>query len=73
MGKKQLPKFPWITRDGYVDMLRIPLESTYAAAVSTNPHKVRNALSVLKSAASYGRTEASVFLMGFFVSRPSGD
>lgn len=73
MGKRQLSRLPWITREGYVDMLRIPLESTYAAAVSADPRQVRNALRVLQSAAGYGRTEASLFLMGFFVSRPSGD
>lgn len=68
MAKRQLSRLPWITREGYVDMLRIPLESTYAAAVSADPRQVRNALRVLQSAAGYGRTEASLFLMGFFVS-----
>jgi hypothetical protein len=71
MGKRPLSGLPWITSEGHIDMLRVPLESAYSAAVGADPLQARSALRLLGSAAGYGRAEAIVFLLGFFVSRPS--
>jgi len=73
MGKRPLSGVPWITSEGHVDVLRVPLESTYSKAVGADPLQARNALRLLGCAAGYGRMEAIVFLLGFFVSRPPED
>jgi hypothetical protein len=68
-----LDSLPWITKDGYLDMLKVPLESTYKHACGDDPQAVRNALGVLAAAAGHGRNEAAVFLLGFFVALPPED
>lgn len=68
-----LDSLPWITKDGYLDMLKVPLEGTYKRACESDARAVRDALGVLACAAGYGRTEAAVFLLGFFVALPPED
>lgn len=64
---------PWITKDGYLDMLKVPLEGTCKRACEGDARAVRDALGVLACAAGYGRREAALFLLGFFVSLPPED
>lgn len=68
-----LDSLPWITKDGYLDMLKVPLEGTYKRACEGDARAVRDALGVLACAAGYGRSEAAVFLLGFFVALPPED
>jgi HEAT repeat protein len=68
-----LDSLPWITKDGYLDMLKVPLESTYGRACGDDPQAVRDALGVLSAAAGHGRSEAAVFLLGFFAALPPED
>jgi HEAT repeat protein len=70
---RSLDSLPWITKDGHLDMLKVPLESTYRRACEGDPHAVRDALGVLACAAGYGRPEAALFLLGFFVALPPED
>ncbi|MGH3031961.1 MAG: hypothetical protein ACRDNE_14595, partial [Gaiellaceae bacterium] len=70
---RNLDSLPWITKDGYVDMLKVPLESAYSRACEDDPQAVGDALGVLAAAAGHGRKEAAVFLLGFFVALPPED
>jgi hypothetical protein len=61
-------------RDGLsIDLATIPIERNLDEAMSGDDVRVRMALSVISAAAGAGRPMASVFLMGFLVSRPPGD
>lgn len=73
MAKRVLQNVPWITADGFLDMTKIPLEGNFKTALDPNRDKARDSLRFLQSAANYGRTEASVFLMGLLVSLPPDD
>lgn len=73
MEKRDFPKVPWITRDGTIDIARLPLEGNFVSALDSNRQKARESLSFLKIATQYGRVEASVFLMGLIVSLPCED
>jgi hypothetical protein len=70
---RNLDSLPWITKDGYIDMLKIPLESTYGRACGNDPQAVTDALGVLAAAAGHGRNEAAVFPLGFLVALPPED
>jgi len=72
-GPRNLDSLSWITKDGYLDMLKVPLESTYTRACGDDPQAARDALGVLSAAAGHGRQEAAVFLLGFFVALPPED
>jgi hypothetical protein len=69
-AQRNLDSLPWITKDGYLDMRKVPLESAYRRACGQDPRAVRDALGVLAAAAGHGRNEAAVFLLGFFVALP---
>jgi len=58
---RNLDSLPWITKDGYLDMLKAPLESTYMRACGDDPQAARDSLGVL----------SAVFLLGFFVALPA--
>ena len=62
---------PWITKDGYLDPARLPIEVTLAEAVGNDAEKFRNACRVLAMMASGGRIEAGIFLCGLL--RHCGD
>ncbi|MEE9282357.1 MAG: hypothetical protein V3V67_19510 [Myxococcota bacterium] len=68
-----LPDLPWITKDGYFDMLKFPLDDILKDAVGPHRNRVENSLRFLGSASSSGRTEAGVFLMGLLTSLPEDD
>jgi hypothetical protein len=55
---------PWITKDGYLDLTKFPIESTLKHAVGNEGEPMRSACRILGSMASSGRTEAEVFLYG---------
>jgi len=55
---------PWITKDGYLDLTKFPIESTLKQAVGNEGEQLRSACRILGSMASSGRTEAGVFLYG---------
>lgn len=67
MPRTPAPKVPWLTREGYLDPTKLPLESSYRQALSEDRDEARSALRVLRSAAGNGRQDAAVFLMGLLV------
>lgn len=70
--KVKLSDVPWL-KDGALDMTKVPLDSNFKTALGRDRAGARGSLSVLASATAYGRTEASVFLMGFLVNLPDDD
>lgn len=55
---------PWITKDGYLDLAKFPIDSTLTQAVGDDGEKFHSACRILGSMASAGRTKAGVFLYG---------
>jgi hypothetical protein len=64
------PDVPWITAEGYIDLTKIPLDDALRRTVSGDPRELREAVSVLRSAAHAGRREAGVFLLGLLSDLP---
>lgn len=56
--------FPWMTKDGYLDLTKLPIDVIEAQAVSDDGEKFRSACRILGLMASAGRIEAEVFLYG---------
>ena len=65
--KKLHEQFPWITKEGYFDPGKFPIDSALKQALSDNDQEFRSGLNLLSSMFSHGRTEAGVFLMGLLV------
>jgi len=55
---------PWITKDGYLDLTKLPIDVIEAQAVGDDGEKFRSACQILGLMASAGRVEAGVFLSG---------
>lgn len=55
---------PWITKEGYLDLTKFPMDSILKQAVRDNEEELRSACQILDSMACAGRTEAGVFLYG---------
>jgi hypothetical protein len=64
------PRPPWLTVEGYVDPAELPIEPYLAQAVSEDEEKSRNGIGILRMMQQYGRVDAGVFLLGFFVNAP---
>ena len=62
--KKLLGNVPWITKEGYFDLTKFPIDSILKQALSEDDQEFRTGLNVLSSMCGHGRTEAGVFLMG---------
>ena len=62
-----LGKVPWITRDGDVDLGRLPIDGILQQALDRNAEPFRSAVNMLRSMHSHGRQEAGVFLLGLLV------
>jgi hypothetical protein len=58
---------PWITKEGYLDLTKLPMDSTLAQAVGEDMERFRSTCRLLGSMASVGRYTASVFLYGLLV------
>ena len=63
----------WITEDGFVDPLKLPLEPILSQALQEDEEQCRSGCTLLASIASRGRKEAGVFLLGlltYYRARP---
>ena len=58
---------PWITKDGYLDWAKFPIDSTLKQALSLKYDEFQSACRTLASMSSSGRTEASIFLFGLLI------
>jgi hypothetical protein len=66
-SKKNMPtelKVPWITKDGYLDMTKFPIDTILSQALSDSRDEFANACRILSSMVSAGRVEAGIFLCG---------
>ena len=65
--KKLLGNVPWITKEGYFDPGKFPIDSALKQALSDDHQEFRSGLNLLASMYGHGRMEAGVFLMGLLV------
>jgi hypothetical protein len=65
--KKLHGTVPWITKEGYFDPGKYPIDGALKQALSDDDHEFRSGLNLLSSMHSHGRTEAGIFLMGLLV------
>ena len=65
--KKLHGKFPWITKEGFLDPAQFPIDSVLKQALSDDDQQFRSGLNMLSSMYGHGRTEAGVFLLGLLV------
>jgi hypothetical protein len=60
-------RFPWITKEGFFDPAKFPIDSVLKQALSDDDRQCRSGLTMLQSMYSSGRPEAGVFLLGLLV------
>jgi len=60
-------KVPWLTKDGYFDPTKFPIDSVLTQALDADFGKFRSAVNMLLSMYDHGRREAGVFLLGLLV------
>ena len=65
--KKLSGKFPWITKEGFFDPARFPIDGVLKQALSDDDQQFRTGLNLLGSMYVHGRQEAGVFLLGLLV------
>ena len=65
--KKLLGNVPWITKEGYFDPAKFPIDSVLKQALSDDDQEFRSGLNMLGSMYGHGRMEAGVFLLGLLV------
>jgi hypothetical protein len=65
--KKLHGKVPWITKDGYFDPGKYPIDGALKQTLSDDDQEFRTGLNLLQSMYGHGRTEAGIFLMGLLV------
>lgn len=70
MKRVSMPDVPWITKDGSLDLAKLPIEGILKQALDDDTEKRRSAVQVLSSMHHVGRPEAGVFLLGLFISAP---
>src|SRR5208337_4970512 len=65
--KKLHEKFPWITKEGFLDPAQFPIDGVLKQALSDDAQQFRSGLNMLGSMYVHGRAEARVFLLGLLV------
>lgn len=58
---------PWITKDGYLDLAKFPIDSVLKQAISAKDKDFRSACRILTSMYGAGRSEAAIFLFGLLI------
>jgi len=58
---------PWITKDGYLDLAKFPIDSILKQALRANDQDFQSSCRTLASMYVAGRTEAAIFLYGLLV------
>ena len=62
---KKLPgNEPWITKEGFLDSTKFPIDNVLKHALSDDDRVFRSGLRILRLMSHEGRIEAGVFLMG---------
>lgn len=68
--KELSEKVPWITKDGYFDVNKLPIDNILRRVVYGQDQDWRHALGFLTLMHDSGRKEAGIFLMGYLLSYP---
>ena len=58
---------PWVTKDGFLDMAKFPIDSTLKQAVGKNEEYFRSSCRTLISMYVAGRLEAAIVLYGLLI------
>ncbi len=58
---------PWITKDGYIDLKKLPIDSVLRQSLSNDDREFESACRALASMYSAGREEAAVYLYGLLL------
>ena len=58
---------PWITKDGYLDLAKFPIDSVLKQAISGKEKDFQSACRTLTSMYAAGRSEAGIFLFGLLI------
>jgi hypothetical protein len=58
---------PWITKDGFLNMAKFPIDSTLKQAVGKNEEEFRSSCRTLISMYVAGRLETAIFLYGLLI------
>ena len=58
---------PWITKDGYLDLAKLPIDSVLKQAISAKEQDFHSACRLLTSMYVAGRSEAAIFLFGLLI------
>jgi len=61
---------PWITKEGYFDPIKFPIDGVLDEVLQEDDESFRGALSVLLTMQLHGRQEAGIFMMGLLMSLP---
>ncbi len=65
--KKLHGKYPWITKEGFLDTAKFPIDGVLKQALSDDDQQFRTGLNMLSAMCGDGRTEAGVFLLDLLV------
>jgi len=60
------PRLPWVTKDGYLDLAKLPIDSILKQGLSLDISQFRSACRLLATMEAHGRKEAGVYLVGLF-------
>lgn len=60
------PRLPWVTKDGYLDLAKLPIDSILKQGLSLDISQFRSACRLLTTMEAHGRKEAGVYLVGLF-------
>ena len=60
-------KQPWMTKDGYIDLSKIPIDSVLRRTVIKDDNEFKDACSVLRAMYHAGREDAGIYLYGLFI------
>jgi hypothetical protein len=60
-------RISWITKDGSIDLAKLPIEGALKQALSEDHQEFRSGLNVLCMMQNHGSQEAEVFLLGVLV------
>jgi hypothetical protein len=63
-GAQHLPVVPWITKDGTLDLAKLPIEPLLQQTLGSDQEDYRSGCVGLGSMCARGRAEAGVFLLG---------
>ncbi|OHB79402.1 MAG: hypothetical protein A2W31_13030 [Planctomycetes bacterium RBG_16_64_10] len=65
--EKSIGRVPWLTKDGFFDPAKFPIDSILKQTLDTDEHAFRSGVGLLQSMCVHGRREAGIFLLGLLL------